>query len=74
MNKYYSILFFLFLSLVFAQSNVFAQTGNVSGIVKDSLGEALIGATVFVEGAGLGTATGAKGRPIPGRRGKIAAS
>ncbi len=61
MNKVYSILFFLFSILVFAQCNVFAQTGIVSGIVKDSLGESLIGATVFIEEAGLGTATGIEG-------------
>jgi outer membrane receptor for ferrienterochelin and colicin len=59
MNKLSTVLFFLFTLLLFAPAN--AQTGSISGIVKDSNEESLIGATVSIEGTGLGTATGIDG-------------
>ena len=38
-----------------------AQTGKVSGVVKDSNGEPLIGATVMVKGTNVGVSTDANG-------------
>lgn len=56
-------LFFLFLSSISFQ--IFSQNGNVKGNVKDSkTGEALIGASVYVEGTTIGTVTDFDGNYI----------
>jgi hypothetical protein len=39
----------------------FAQNRQVSGTVKDSAGQAIIGATVVIEGSHVGATTGADG-------------
>jgi hypothetical protein len=49
---------FLVIALVFSSFCLFAQTGSVSGNVKDGkTGEALIGASVYVDGTTIGTVT-----------------
>ncbi len=48
---------FMLLLFVMASFQVFAQTKEISGIVKDNAGEAAIGATVKVKGTTIGTIT-----------------
>lgn len=48
---------FMLLLFVFASLQAFAQTKEVSGVVKDNMGEAAIGATVKVKGTTIGTIT-----------------
>jgi ferric enterobactin receptor len=48
-------------SVANAQSSTQAQTGKVSGIVRDSKGEPLVGATVMVKGTNRGTTTDVEG-------------
>jgi outer membrane receptor protein involved in Fe transport len=53
-----TLLFFLFITL---SSPLFAQTGKLTGTVKDNTGEPLIGANVMIEGTTIGAATDAEG-------------
>ncbi len=50
----------IFLTFSFVVT-VFAQNGIISGTVKDSNGEILIGANVILKGTSIGTATDSKG-------------
>ncbi|MGL5772439.1 MAG: carboxypeptidase-like regulatory domain-containing protein, partial [Bacteroidales bacterium] len=43
--------------LLMCATEIFAQTHTLKGVVKDSHGEPLIGATVLLIGTGHGTAT-----------------
>ncbi|MCS2308834.1 carboxypeptidase-like regulatory domain-containing protein [Bacteroides thetaiotaomicron] len=54
-------LFFLILGLVFS-FQIFAQSITVKGVVKDSNGEAVIGANVVVVGTTNGTITDFDGK------------
>ncbi len=53
-----TLLIFLFVIL---SSPLFAQTGKLSGTVKDDKGEPLIGANVMIEGTTIGAATDVEG-------------
>lgn len=52
-------LFLIF--LCFLSMGIFAQTRTLKGLVKDTHGEPLIGATVTVVGTQVGTITGLDG-------------
>lgn len=56
--------FFLSLILIlFISSNLFAQTGNVSGVVTDATdGSPLLGANIIVSGTSIGTTTDRDGK------------
>ena len=54
------ILFFLLLTI--ATNNIQAQGINVNGIVQDSYGEAIIGASVIIKGTNKGTTTDIDGK------------
>ncbi|MCB9248703.1 MAG: carboxypeptidase-like regulatory domain-containing protein [Ignavibacteriales bacterium] len=52
------------LTLILFSINIFlyAQTGTLNGVVKDNLGNPLIGANIIIEGTLLGTATNSDGK------------
>src|ERR1700761_1934779 len=50
------------LLLLICSATVFAQNITVTGNVKDSKGETLIGVSVRIKGAGAGTATNVDGK------------
>ena len=59
---YLSFLAISILSFFFIQ-NVFAQTGNIAGIVTDETdGSPLVGANIFISETAIGTATGIDGK------------
>src|SRR5688500_7210083 len=60
MEKFYKRMLGPLLIMVFAASNVFAQT-TISGIVKNAAGEPLPGANVIVKGTILGTTASSSG-------------
>jgi hypothetical protein len=47
--------FFLVISISLVYSSVFGQTGSVQGKITDAKGEALIGATILMQGTTAGT-------------------
>lgn len=51
----------MILAIPFASSQAVAQTRNLTGTVVDQQGEAIIGATVMIEGTTRGTITGVDG-------------
>ncbi len=61
-KKIYNFLSIILL-MIFCADNIFAQTGNISGIVTDATdGSPLIGANIFVAGTSIGTATDRDGK------------
>lgn len=57
------------LLLFFCSLSVFAQDRTISGVVRDTQGEPIIGANVMVKGTGIGSATDINGNytlTVPG--------